>query len=383
MKTTPPPSSALALFLASALALPACKAAPPKEEPRPPSGEAWVTPSQLAQSHITVEPLGERDIESRFAACGRITFDDARVGHVYSPATGRVVRIEAPLGARVRKGAPLAVIDSPDVGQAFSDLARAQADVLAADQEAHRQEELTAGHAGTQRELEGARAALAKARSELGRAQLKARLYTMDRASDRTNEEIVLRAPIDGEIIARNVSPGAEVQGQYAGGAAVELFTLGALDKVWLLAEVFEMDLAHVRLGAQVEAQVVAWPGRVFKGRIDWVSPMLDPVTRTARVRCSLANPSRELLPEMYATLSIVTGEKKALALPKTALFHLGERTFVFVEVGLTESGLHRFVRRAVRLEESEGADLVAVVEGLKAGEQVATSGGILLAGML
>ena len=91
----------------------------------------------------------------------------------------------------------------------------------------------------------------------------------------------------------RNINPGIEVQGQYSGGATQELFTIGEIDKVWVLADLYEMDLARVQVGAPAAVTVVAYPDKVFEGKVDWVSGMLDPTTRTAKVRCTFDNPDR------------------------------------------------------------------------------------------
>ena len=132
-------------------------------------------------------------------------------------------------------------------------------------------------------------------------------------------------------MIARNVNPGAEVQGQYSGGTAVELFTVGELDSVWVFADVFEMDLARVQRGAPVSIKVVAYPDKAFAGKVDWISDALDPTSRTARVRCSIPNPSRELKPEMYATVAISVAAPAVAALPRASLLRIGDQTVVFV----------------------------------------------------
>src|SRR6266849_3971974 len=128
------------------------------------------------------------------------------------------------------------------------------------------------------------------------------------------------------------------------------------------MADVFEMDLPRVQPGAKVRVKVVAYPDREFSARVDWISPALDPQTRSARVRATLRNPGRELLPEMYATLLISTAPRTALAVPRSALLHLGDQTVVLVQTGRTENGLLRFQPR---------------------GEQVEVSGALLLSGML
>src|SRR5262249_43372111 len=127
-------------------------------------------------------------------------------------------------------------------------------------------------------------------------------------------------APMEGEVIMKNVSPGIEVQGQYGGGTALELFTVGELDKVWVIADVFEMDIARVKVGSKALVKVVAYSGKSFEGKVDWVSGTLDPTTRTAKVRCTFDNADRLLEPEMYATVQISVEERQALAIPRSAL---------------------------------------------------------------
>jgi len=128
--------------------------------------------------------------------------------------------------------------------------------------------------------------------------------------------------------------------------------------------------------------KVVAYPDREFPARVEWISSALDPQTRSARVRATLHNPRRELLPEMYATLLISTPPRTALAVPRSALLHLGDQTVVLVQTGRTENGLLRFQQRRVQVE-SDDADPVVVLSGLSRGEQVVVSGALLLSGML
>jgi cobalt-zinc-cadmium efflux system membrane fusion protein len=312
---------------------------------------------------------------------GRVTFDDLKVAHVMSPVTGRVSRIEAQPGQRVKKGDTLAVIESPDVGSAFSDVEKAHADFVSAEKDYNRQKELFDVHAGSQRDLEASQGNYAKTKAELQRASRKAQLLRAGGAN-LGGQSYTLRAPIGGEVIARNVNPGAEVQGQYTGGTVLELFTIGELDTVWVMADVFEMDLGRVKQGTECLVKVVAYPGRVFKGIADWVSDTLDPATRTAKVRCKLDNPDRALKPEMYATAALAVDQQRTLALPRSAILHLGDQTMVFIELGKAADGRVRFERRPVSVNEELGGDYLPVIRGIAAGEKVVTTGSILLSGM-
>jgi cobalt-zinc-cadmium efflux system membrane fusion protein len=346
------------------------------------ASEVWLSPAQVASAKLVSEPLEPQPVGGVVVTSGRVTFDDLKVSHVLSPVTGRVVRIEAQPGQRVKKGDTLAVIESPDVGSAFSDAEKAHADFIAAEKEWKRQKELYDVHAGSQRDLEAAQGNFAKAKAELQRASRKAQLLRAGGAN-LGGQNYTLRAPIGGEVIARNVNPGTEVQGQYSGGTVVELFTIGELDTVWVMADVFEMDLGRVKQGTECRVKVVAYPGRVFTGTADWVSDTLDPATRTAKVRCKLANTDRALKPEMYATTALAVDQQRTLALPRSAILHLGDQTMAFVELGKAADGRLRFERRPVLVSEELGSDYLPVLRGIVAGERVVTSGTILLSGML
>lgn len=376
----------LAAALVGAVGLPAtgCQKAPAatKHEAQPPQDEVWLTEQQVRDAKVQIQPVSQHAVGNEIVTSGKVAFDDLRVSHVFSPVTGRIKRILADPGQRVKKGAPLATIESPDVGNAFADLDKAQADLIASEHESRRQKELYDAHAGSQRDFETAQDNYRKAQAEVERARQKARMFR-NAAADKVSQEFTLRAPIEGEVIARNVNPGAEVLGQYSGGTAVELFTVGELDSVWVFADVFEMDLARVKRGAPVTVKVVAYPDKVFTGRVDWISDALDPTARTARVRCSIPNPGRDLKPEMYATVSIAVDAPAVAALPRTALLRIADQTVVFVQNGTTPDGRLKFARRIVAVNEDEGSDYVPILRGLTPGDQVVTSGGILLSGML
>jgi len=348
----------------------------------PPTTEVWLAPEQVAAAKLVVETLELQPVGGVVVASGRVTFDDLHVAHVLSPVTGRVVKIEAQLGQRVKKGDSLAVIESPDVATAFSDMEKAQADFGAAEKEASRQKDLFDVHAGSQRDLESAQSNFSKARAELDRARKKTRILRGS-SSSRSNQTYTLRTPIDGEVIARSVNPGTEVQGQYSGGTVLELFTVGKLDSVWVLGDIFEMDLGRVKAGTACLATVVSYPGRVFRGLADWVSDTLDPATHTSKVRCKIANPDRALKPEMYATVTLPVDRQVALAIPRGALLRLGDQTVVFVEVGKTRDGRLRFERRPAVVNEELGSEYLPVLRNLAQGERIVVSGAILLSGML
>jgi cobalt-zinc-cadmium efflux system membrane fusion protein len=365
-----------ALFVCAALAAAACSRGEAKTVPdQPPEDEVWLTADQMERAEIHISVAQEDDIPQAVTVGGKVAFDDLRVTHVFSPVTGRITRVLAQPGQRVKKGAPLVAILSPDVGSAFSDLVKAQADLTASELDYHRQEKLITSGAATQRDYETAKDNFEKAKAEHTRARQKAMLLRSGSTDDVT-QEYALRSYIDGEVIARMVNPGMEVQGQYSGGNAIELFTIGDIKEVWVYADVPDMDLQRVKKGADVAVKVIAYPDRVFHGVVDWISDTVDPALRTARIRCVLPNQTEELKPEMYATVLIATPAQRRLAVPRDAVVRINESVYVFVADGTRADGRMIFKRRQVTAGE-EQSGLVPIAEGLKAGERVVTQGAV------
>ncbi len=343
--------------------------------------EVSLSSAQWAGGTVATAVAEERDLPEFVTVGGRLTFEDHRVTHVFSPVNGRIERVLAAVGQRVRKGDPLALLLSQDLGSAFSDELKANADLIAAEHELTRQREMFALHAGSRRDLEAVEDNYRRARAELERAAQKARLLR-ERGADEVTQEFVLRSPMNGEVVARNANPGVQVQGQYsAGGNVVELFTIGSIEELSLFGEVYEMDLPSVRRGAELELAVAAYPGRVFRGRLDWISDVLDPVMRTAKVRCILNNRERLLRPEMYETAAIAAPGRRAVTVPREALLRLGDETALFVQELPAKDGRVAFRRRAVIANEQVPGEFVAVLAGLNPGERVASRGAIFLVG--
>ncbi len=380
--------SSLAVACAAVLALPlaGCSktqaataiAAP---APKPPEGEVWLTPSQVRDAKIATLDVGEQSVDDTILTSGTVTLDDQRTGHIFSPVTGRVMGISAQLGERVKKGQALALIESPDIGSAIADVHKAQAALIAAEHDLKRKKDLFEEKAGSAADLEAAQDTYRRAKAEVERALEKESLLRVGNA-DAVSQTFSLAAPVDGEVLMRNINPGIEVQGQYSGGSAQELFTVGELDHVWVIGDLYELDFARVKVGAPAIVTVVAYPGKQFKGTVDWVSGSLDPNTRTAKVRCTFDNVDKALRPQMYSTVQISVDQKRALAIPREAILRLGPSKIVFVQSGEGD-GVVKFQRKEVDVDEGESSHWLEVKKGLSAGQKVVTAGAILLAANL
>jgi cobalt-zinc-cadmium efflux system membrane fusion protein len=339
----------------------------------PPPGQVWLTPADVQNAKITVQIVRDQDVDDALVTSGTVTLEDRLTGHVFSPVTGRIVKIAAELGERVKKGQALAIIESPDIGSAVSDAHKAEATLIAAEHALKRKKDLFEQQAASAADVETSEDSYRQAKAEMQRARQKQYLLHVGNV-DAVTQTYTLTSPVDGEVLMRNISPGAEVQGQYSGGTTQELFTVGEIDKVWVLADVYEVDMARVHVGAPAVVTVLTYPDKEFKGTVDWVSGTLDPTTRTAKVRCTFDNPGKLLRPQMYATVRVSVDEKHALAIAREALVRMGEYTVVFVEVGEAD-GHVSFERLPVDVDEREASPWLEVKHGLDAGQKVVTTG--------
>jgi cobalt-zinc-cadmium efflux system membrane fusion protein len=340
-----------------------------------PEDEVWLSPGQMTKANIRVAEAKQQAISRSITVGGRVAFDDLHVTHVFSPVTGRVTRVLAKPGERVKKDAPLVAILSPDVGTAFSDVIKAQADLQASEVDFHRESRLLDQDATSKRSYEAAQDAYRKAAAEYQRAQQRASLLRGG-SLNMVTQEYLLRSFIDGEVIARAVNPGIEVAGQYSGGNSIELFTIGDIKSVWVYADVQDVDLPKLHVGDAAEIRVVAYPGRVFKGTVELISSTVDPMLRTARVRCSVPNEGEELKPEMFATVSIVQPPQQRIAVPHDAVVAINETSYVYVEAAPRFDGRRVFKRRSVTIaDERDG--LIPIIGGLAPGEHVVMEGAV------
>jgi cobalt-zinc-cadmium efflux system membrane fusion protein len=341
-----------------------------------PEDEVWLSPDQMHKANIKVVDATTQALPMELTVGGKVAFDDLHVSHVFSPVTGRVTRVLAKPGQKVSKGAALVGILSPDIGTAFSDVVKAQADLQTLELDFHREQRLYAKDATSQRSLEAAEDAYRRAAAEYARAQQRAALLHGS-AIDLVSQEYVLRSFIDGEVIARTVNPGAEVAGQYSGGNSNELFTIGDIKKVSVWADVQDTELGKLKVGDDVEVRVIAHPGKHYDGKIDLVANTVDPVLRTGRIRATMDNQNEDLKPEMFATVSILRPAEQRLAVPRDAVVGINEARYVYVQTTTRSDGRIVFKRRPVRIgEERDGA--IPIVDGLAAGEKVVETGAVM-----
>ncbi len=307
----------------------------------------------------TVEQRPTRD---ELNVTGVIAPDVNRAVPVLSLAGGRAVDIRAKLGDKVGKGQVLLVIDSPDVSQAFADYDKFQADEVFARQQLSRAQDLYDKGAIALQDLEAAKNAEQKAQVDIRAA--KQHIAVLGADLNNPSPLVSIRAPISGSIVEQNVTGGTGVRSL---DNSPNLFTIADLSQVWVLCDVYENDLHSVHLGDPGEIRLNAFRDRVFAGHVGNISTVLDPATRTAKVRLELTNPGGLMRTGMFATATFRSrAEQLRPMILATAILRLHDKDWVFVPLG----GSH-FRRREVQVGPVSSGGFQVVLSGLAEGEKV------------
>jgi cobalt-zinc-cadmium efflux system membrane fusion protein len=370
-----------------------CKRSAPANSASPPPS----TTLETAQSHaIDMEIVTPQPIAGTILATGKILVPEDRMANIGPVHEGRLVRLYAGQGSIVRKGQKLADLESADIDQAEADYLKALADSENArrtslaevkfaqatyDRTKMRYEKsITAGKnvEAAEHDLEMAKASAASTVAQTKAALTSARRHLLilglkasdiDALASKSSLAAVfsLTSPIAGIVIERNGTIGATV------ASDANVFKIIDISHVWIDANVFEKDLERVRRGQEVKVSVPAFPGVNFSGRVILVSSVVDPETRSVKVRTEVPNPDGRLKPDMFANVQIVTDlHRTAISIPQSAVLDDGGKSVVFVAEG---SG---YAKRGVNIG-IQGNGRVEIIEGLQAGDKVVVKGNYLL----
>ena len=305
---------------------------------------------------------------------GRVVWDEDRTVRVYSAYGGRVESIAVHSGDRVAVGQTLAVVGSPDFGQAQSETRRARADFTIAQNNLERVRDLTEHGVAPEKDLKAAEADFDRARAELARTQARARLYG---GADAVDQRYILKAPLAGVVVEKNINPGQEVRSDQITSNAPPLFVITDPLHLWVQLDASEADLELLHPGQNISLRTPTLPGTVFEARIDMVSDSIDPNTRMIKVRASVGNPQRGLKGEMFVTGEVPGRAGGQVLVPAQAVFLAGDRHFVFVA-----DGAGHFQRTEV-FRDGETNGQVALRSGLKPGQRVVVGNTLLLQQLL
>lgn len=322
---------------------------------------------EAQKAGIKLQELELKERSRQIVVTATIQANQDKLAHVGPRIPGRIVKVNANLGDKVKTGQTLAILDSIELGEARSSYLQASSEAGVAQANFERAQRLNADNIIPEKDYLRARAEHEKSMAGLRAASDKLRMMGVD-PENLSGSIFPLVAPFAGTIIEKKAVIGELAQ------TDTYLFTVADLSTLWIESDLFEKDLAKVRPGAQASVTVSAYPGEIFKGRLTYISSVMDKDSRTVKARVEVPNSGGRLKPEMFATAAINTTGMgaKALVVPEDAVLLMQGLTTVFVA---QKDG---FEQRAVEVgERAQG--YVVLKSGVEAGESVVVSGAYVL----
>jgi membrane fusion protein, heavy metal efflux system len=326
----------------------------------------FVPEGSALREKLTVATAAAVPVSGRLQLPAVVESDPARTATLLPALGGRVQELKVSLGDRVSAGQVLALIESPDLAQAYDDDRKAADTLTLTHKNLERQEGQVKIGALSERDLDQARSDYAQAAAEYTRTQ--ARLKAVGAPSKVRSSVLTVRAPFAGSITALSIATGNMIN-----DPTQPIMTLVHLGTVWVTALAAEKDIPALTVGQDAEVILVADPEHVLKGKVLFISDVVEPDSHRNKVRIAFENPGYKLKPNMYANVTLMSTPRSQVVIPTSALLMNNDRTSVFVA-----TAPWTFQRRAVQPDLQEGTS-VAILSGLKSGEQVVVRGGILL----
>lgn len=375
------PREALFLVAALMLFLAACSSTDPSARTYKDGGtqpgkadktELFTVPKEQL-SHVQVVTVQPTSWPRVLQLTGAVAYNSFETTPVISQVSGPVSRIIVSPGQQMKKGQPMLYVSSPDYSQLRANYLKARDTHSLAHKNYLRSQDLYEHHAIAERDLQAAESAEIQAQADLTAAEQSLKILGIPKPDtlieNPTSPEIPVLAPIAGETVERLCSPGQVIQ-----AGQTQCFTISDMGTVWVLANVYENQLAYVHVGDPVTIKTDAYPD-TFRGRISFMGAALDPTSRTLQARIDTKNPAGRLKKDMYVTATVIAGKiDNAILVPDAAVLRNAENE-PFVYVATTQD---QFTRRPVKLGESNGGK-TQIVDGLKPGEQVAGDGSLFL----
>lgn len=353
------------------------------ESPQPATAggeKLTLSPEQLRSAQLKIETVGERPSSENAGqmATGIVQANTYKETPVVSLVGGIVRGVTAELGQNVKKGQRVAVVFSNELSDAQSRYLAAIATLDEHHKHHMRTIKLVEIGAASRQDLEMATSQYREAESNLANLRQKLLLLGMSaqridllNSTSQISSEVTVPSPSSGTVTSRTVNPGEVIE------ANKELMRITDLSTVWVVGQVYEKDLATIRVGSGANVSSDAYPGRVFRGRVSYVDPKIDPATRTAQLRIELANPQQMFKIGMYVNVGFATlgaAEKTMAMVPKDAVQVIGNQQYVFAATDKPNEFLLRQVKLAA---ESNG--FYPVIEGLSVGDRIVTDGSFML----
>jgi cobalt-zinc-cadmium efflux system membrane fusion protein len=324
-------------------------------------------------THVQVVTVKASSLPRTLRLTGAVAYNAFKTTPVITQVGGPVSRILVLPGQQVKQGQPMLEVSSPDYSQLLDAYLKAADSYRLADKNYARAKDLYEHHAIAERDLEQAESDRAQAEADRNAAEQGMKILGIqnpeDLAKAPSSAQIPVLAPISGEVVERLVSPGQVMQ-----AGQTQAFTISDLSQVWVLVNVYQADLAYVRDGDDVVVQTDAYPD-AFHGKVSYVSPAVDPNTRTLQARVVVDNKGEKLKRDMYCTVTLTAGTvSNAIAVPDAAVLRDDENQ-PFVYVAMTSN---QFGRRAVDIGNSQNGN-TQILKGLSPGDRVVGDGSLFL----
>jgi cobalt-zinc-cadmium efflux system membrane fusion protein len=324
-------------------------------------------------SHIQVVPVEQAALPRTLRLTGAVEYNDFKTTPVITQVGGAVSRVVVVPGEKVTAGQPLLYVASPDFSLLRSAYIKARDAFQLADRFYARAKDLYEHHAIAEADLEQAESTRAQAQADLESSTDAIRVLGIADpekiVTKPASPEVPLYSPVAGEVVDRQCSPG-----QLLAAGATQCFTLSDMSSVWILVNIYQNDVPYVHVGDTVTVANESYPD-VVHGKIAYISPALDPNTRTLQARIEAPNPGERLKKEMYVTAEVRAGSiPNALLVPNSSVLR-DEQNMPYVYV---QTGNSQFARRDVTLGESEN-DKTQIATGLRAGDHVVGDGSLFL----
>jgi cobalt-zinc-cadmium efflux system membrane fusion protein len=328
---------------------------------------------QEQMSHVQVVTVQPSKIARNLRLTGAVAFNAFKTTPVITQIGGPVSRILVVPGQKVREGEPMLEVSSPDYSLLLATYLKAKSAFNLTDKNYSRAQDLYQHKAIAERDLQQADSDRNQAQADLNASEQAMKILGIknpdDLAKAPVSAEVPLLAPIGGEVVERLVSPGQVLQ-----AGTTQAFTISDMSTVWVLANIYQADLAFVHNGDAAVIQTDAYP-ETFHGTISYVAPAVDPNTRTLQARIVVDNPGEKLKKDMYVTATVTAGTiSNAIAVPDASVLRDDEnQPFVYVA-----NSSNQFARRSVDIGESQNGQ-TQILKGLASGEKVVGNGSLFL----
>lgn len=351
------------------------------EAPAPKSGQVIIAPDspQLAQIKTELVQSVQVPVDT-VSAPGKVEANPNRTSHIALPLTGRVTSVIPKIGDYVQQGQPLLTIESSDADAAVSASQQAQSVVTQsksalakAQMDLDRQKDLFEHGAIPQKEVLNGLAIVNQAQASVEQSQAafeqsKRRLQILGIAPGSYGQRITVRAPIAGKVLEMSV-----VNGEFRNDLSAPVMTIADLSAVWITSDVPETSIRLVKPGEPVRIELAAYPGETFRGRVALIGDIVDPDSRTVKVRAEMPNPGARLKPDMFGNIQLSEQTELRPTVPAAAVISTEGRAYVWRE---TAKGTFEKVTVSTGIQV---ADRVAILSGLNAGDRVVIDGVMLL----